>query len=308
VVLITHKLADVAACADRIVIMRGGRVVDRALATERTPEQLVGAMVGSERLNSVEAPASARSAVPVLQVRDLIAAAQGTQVREVSFEVASGEILGIAGVSGNGQYALAEALAGLAPLAGGDVVLGGASIAYRDDGAIAEDVAYVPERPLDNAVVADLDLGLNLALRQVRKLTLFPRRRAMMARANALIARFDVRPPNARLPASALSGGNLQKLVVARELSDTHRLVVASYPTMGLDVLATQAVYRSLFAQARNGACIVWISEELDDLLAYAHRIAVMHGGRIVGIVRREDASRQMIGRWMAGMGRGEAA
>jgi general nucleoside transport system ATP-binding protein len=308
VVLITHKLADVAACADRIVIMRGGRVVDRALASERTPEQLVGAMVGSEKLNSVEAPASARSALPVLQVRDLIAAAQGTQIRDVSFEVASGEILGIAGVSGNGQYALAEALAGLAPLAAGDVVLGGASIAYRDDGAIAEDVAYVPERPLDNAVVADLDLGLNLALRQVRKLTLFPRRRAMMARANALIARFDVRPPNATLPASALSGGNLQKLVVARELSDTHRLVVASYPTMGLDVLATQAVYRSLFAQARNGACIVWISEELDDLLAYAHRIAVMHGGRIVGIVRREDASRQMIGRWMAGMGRGEAA
>ena len=142
----------------------------------------------------------------------------------------------------------------------------------------------------------------------MRKLTLFPRRRAMMARANALIARFDVRPPNARLPASALSGGNLQKLVVARELSDTHRLVVASYPTMGLDVLATQAVYRSLFEQARDGACIVWISEELDDLLAYAHRIAVMHGGRIVGIVRREDANRQMIGRWMAGMGRGEAA
>jgi ABC-type uncharacterized transport system ATPase subunit len=281
VVLITHKLADVAACADRIVIMRGGRVVDRALASERTPEQLVGAMVGSEKLNSVEAPASARSALPVLQVRDLIAAAQGTQIRDVSFEVASGEILGIAGVSGNGQYALAEALAGLAPLAAGDV---------------------------DNAVVADLDLGLNLALRQVRKLTLFPRRRAMMARANALIARFDVRPPNATLPASALSGGNLQKLVVARELSDTHRLVVASYPTMGLDVLATQAVYRSLFAQARDGACIVWISEELDDLLAYAHRIAVMHGGRIVGIVRREDANRQMIGRWMAGMGRGEAA
>ena len=170
----------------------------------------------------------------------------------MSFEVASGEILGIAGVSGNGQYALAEALAGLAPLAAGDVVLGGASIAYRDDGAIAEDVAYVPERPLDNAVVADLDLGLNLALRQVRKLTLFPRRRAMMARANALIARFDVRPPNPTLPASALSGGNLQKLVVARELSDTHRLVVASYPTMGLDVLATQAVYRSLFEQART--------------------------------------------------------
>jgi ABC-type uncharacterized transport system ATPase subunit len=221
----------------------------------------------------------------------------------------SGEILGIAGVSGNGQYALAEALAGLVAITAGDVVLGGVSIANRDDdGAIPDNVAYVPERPLDNAVVADLDLGFNLALRQVRKLPLFPQRRTLTARADELIARFDVRPPRASLPAAALSGGNLQKLVIARELADAHRLVIASYPTMGLDVLATQAVYRSLFEQAAAGACVVWISEELDDLLAYAHRIAVIYGGSFAGIVRRKDASRQLIGRWMAGMDRGEAA
>ena len=105
-----------------------------------------------------------------------------------------------------------------------------------------------------------------------------------------------------------MSGGNLQKLVIARELSDSHRLVIACYPAMGLDVLATQAVYRSLFEQAAAGACVVWISEELDDLLAYAHRIAVIHGGAIAGIVRRQDATRQIIGRLMAGMDLGVAA
>jgi simple sugar transport system ATP-binding protein len=309
VVLITHKLADVVACADRIVVMRGGRVVDHAQARERTPEQLVNAMVGRERGSSIGAPAPVTAAAPVLQVRGVSATAHGAHIRNISFEIAAGEILGIAGVSGNGQYTLAEALAGLIPVTAGDIVLGGVSIASRfQDGAIPDDVAYVPERPLDNAVVADLDLGLNLALRKMRKLSLFPQRRAITARAEALIARFDVRPPRPALPAAALSGGNLQKLVIARELSDTHRLVIASYPTMGLDVLAAQAVYRTLFEQAASGACVVWISEELDDLLAYAHRIAAIYGGSFAGIVRREDASRQMIGRWMAGMDREAAA
>jgi general nucleoside transport system ATP-binding protein len=309
VVLITHKLADIAACADRIVVMRGGRVVDRAMTSERKPEELVAAMVGREKLSSLEAPPRVVGSIAALQVRDMSANVHGTRIQGVSFEMPAGEILGIAGVSGNGQYALAEALAGLTPVTHGDVILGGVSIASREaDGAISNQVAYVPERPLDNAVVAGLDLGINLALRQVCKMSLFPRRRAITTRADELIKRFDVRPPRAALPAAALSGGNLQKLVIARELSDTHRLVIASYPTMGLDVLATQAVYRSLFDRAAEGACVVWISEELDDLLRYAHRIAVIYGGRIAGIVRREDATRQMIGRWMAGGEHGEAA
>jgi general nucleoside transport system ATP-binding protein len=304
VVLITHKLADVAACADRVAVMRGGRVVDDAPANERDSEQLVSAMVGSDRLSALDPPTAVSPSVPVLQVRDLSATTQGTRIRDVSFAIAGGEILGIAGVSGNGQYALAEALAGLAPVSAGDVVLAGVSIANRsgNEGALPETVAYIPERPLDNAVVADLDLGANLMLRRVQKLPLFPRRRSIKINAETLIASFDVRPRLPSLPAAALSGGNLQKLVIARELSERHRLVVACYPTMGLDVLAAQAVYRNLFQQAADGSCVVWMSEELDDLLTYAHRIAVMHSGRLVGIVERENADRQMIGRWMAGL------
>jgi simple sugar transport system ATP-binding protein len=309
VVLITHKLADIAACADRITVMRGGRVVDRATAQERTTEQLISAMVGRDRPDLAEAPAPPIGSTPQFQVIGLNASLHGSRISNITFEMPAGEILGIAGVSGNGQYLLAEVLAGLVRAAAGDIVLGGVSIASRDEeGAIAENVAYIPERPLDNAVVVSLDLAFNLALRRVRQLEFFPNRRAIAARAADLIERFDVRPPRPLLRASALSGGNLQKLVIARELSAQHRLVIACYPTMGLDVLASQAVYRSLFDQARAGACVVWISEELDDLLSYAHRIAVIHAGRFADIVRRENADRQKIGRWMAGVPSREVA
>jgi ABC-type uncharacterized transport system ATPase subunit len=302
VVLITHKLADVAACADRIVVMRGGRVVDRAAASDRTPEALVEAMVGRGAAGALERPSPPRSNVPLLQVRDLAAEVQGRRIRDISFELAAGEILGIAGVSGNGQFALAEALAGLVPVIDGDVILAGIGIASRcEDGGIARNVAYIPERPIDNAVVAGLDLSLNLSLRHARELALFPSRRDIEARAGQLIAAYDVRPPRPELQASALSGGNLQKLVIARELSDRPRLVIACYPTMGLDVLAAQAVYREIFRHAADGACVVWISEELDDLMSYAHRIAVIHDGRIAGVVRNEAADRQTLGSWMAG-------
>jgi ABC-type uncharacterized transport system ATPase subunit len=309
VVFITHKLADVAACADRITVMRGGSVVDEARAKDRTPEQLVSAMVGHHTASVAEAPAPAVGSTSQLQVLGLCATLHGSRISDITFEMPGGEILGIAGVSGNGQYLLAEALAGLVPATSGDVVLGGISIASRDaEGAIPEDVAYIPERPLDNAVVADLNLAFNLALRRMRQLGFFPNRRAIASHAADLIERFDVRPPDPSRHASVLSGGNLQKLVIARELSSRHRLVIVCYPTMGLDVLASQAVYQSLFEQAKAGACVVWISEELDDLLSYAHRIAVIHAGRFAGIVKRDEADRQKLGRWMAGAVSREAA
>ena len=136
---------------------------------------------------------------------------------------------------------------------------------------------------------------------------LIARRRAIAERALELLKANDVRPPQPALPAAALSGGNLQKLVIARELSGAPRLIIACYPTMGLDVAASQAVYRSLFDHAARGACVVWISEDLDELMRYAHRIAVMHGGRLVGIASHGSADRQRLGQWMTG-GAGKAA
>jgi simple sugar transport system ATP-binding protein len=308
VVLITHKFADIEACADRIVVMRGGCVVDMAMAKERPPVDLVEAMVGHGVAASVAAPYPPASAVPLLQVRGLSATVEGRSIHNVSFEIAAGEILGIAGVSGNGQFTLAEALTGLTKATAGDIVLAGVSIAARDEtSGIVDEVAYIPERPLDNAVVADVDLALNLALREVRQLPWFPRRDLLAHRAEQLIADYDVRPPRSSLSAASLSGGNLQKLVIARELSAARRLVIACYPTMGLDVAAAQAVYAELFRHASEGACVVWISEDLDDLLNYAHRIAVLHDGKIAGAVQRDFADRQMLGRWMAGVDRNAA-
>jgi len=302
VVLITHKLADIAACADRIVVMRSGRIIKRTPARELAPAALVEAMVGQGSMGALAPPPAPRDHVPVLQVSHLSAEQHGRTISDISLELAAGEILGIAGVSGNGQFTLAEALAGLIPVTGGDIVLAGTSIAgHREDAGIAGNVAYIPERPIDNAVVADLDLALNLALRDIGRFRFFPSRHEIRRRATMLIADYDVRPPQPALQASALSGGNLQKLVIAREMSGEPRLVIACYPTMGLDVLATQAVYRETFRLAARGACVVWISEELDDLMSYAHRIAVIHDGHIAGIVRREDADRQTLGRWMAG-------
>jgi ABC-type uncharacterized transport system ATPase subunit len=291
VVLITHKLADVAACADRIAVMRSGKVVDRAAARGRSPQALAEAMVGSGSVGSLE-----------LQVCALSAHVESRTIKNVSFELAAGEILGIAGVSGNGQFALAEALAGLIPISSGDILVSGISIASRrSDGSVARDVAYIPERPIDNAVVASLDLSTNLLLRGARDLPFFPRHGEIERQALKLIASYDVRPPRPTAVASALSGGNLQKLVIARELSRNPRVVIACYPTMGLDVLAAHSVYRELFRHAAEGACVVWISEELDDLMSYAHRIAVIYDGEIAGIVRHEQADRLVLGEWMAG-------
>jgi general nucleoside transport system ATP-binding protein len=304
VVLITHKIADVTACADRIAVMRRGRLIDEGRLADRSAAAIVTAMVGhAVALEPADPPPTAPR--PLLQVTGLCTSPgdSACPVNGLSLEVGSGEILGIAGVMGNGQTPLAEALTGLVRVIAGDATLDGISLAWTGETAPhSYAVAYIPERPIDNAVVADLDLAVNLDLRHLARQDFFPRDSDRNSRAAALLTRYDVRPPNPALSARALSGGNLQKLVIARELSQTPRLVVACYPTMGLDVSAAAAVRRSMFEHAARGAAVVWFSEDLDDLLAYAHRIAVLHGGRCAGILARAEATRDLIGSMMTGI------
>lgn len=295
VILITHKMADVRACADRVVVMRRGRVVDAARAGERTLDDLVHKMVGESAANDGTPSAAPAEGSARLIVRDLCAG----KARGIDFEVRAGEIFGVAGVAGNGQRDLAEALAGVTPVETGEASLDGKSILGQS--AIDERVAYIPEQPRENAVAGALSATVNLALRRVRAMPAFPDWRKETAAASALMKRFDVRPPQPRVSADALSGGNLQKLVVARELSTEPRLVIACYPTMGLDLNATHAIHRDLLELASRGACVVWFSEELDELMRFAHRMAVMRGGRIAGVLAREAATRQELGRLMAG-------
>jgi len=307
VVLITHKMADVEACADRIAIMRRGALVDVSRKGERSAEEFVRLMIGGARQSgrsaSAPSPATTRRAER-LHLSDLSASTTGSMLDGVSLSIAAGEIVGIAGVAGNGQTLLAEAVAGLVPLTSGDVVLHGVSIARGpEEQPGGTPLGYIPEQVRANGIIETLSVAENLALRR------FGRQPEAARDIAALLERFDIRPREPRRPAGTLSGGNLQKLVIARELGVPRAGILACYPTMGLDLGATAAVYASLFEQARNGAAILWISEELDDLLAYAHRIAVLRDGRFVAVLANDGAlSRETIGALMTGRGDLETA
>lgn len=295
VVLISHKMADIVAVADRIVVMRRGKVVDRAVVGTRSVDELVKGMVGETDIGEVQELPSPGD-IPLLQVRSM----QAPGLQSIDFEVRRGEVLGIAGISGNGQKTLADALAGVLPVLQGDIILDGTSITRKPDGRPDSRVAYLPEAPRQNAVAEGLSNSLNLLLRRLPAMPRLPNWDLESASAKGLLDRFDIRPPVPGMPTGQLSGGNLQKLVIARELSGRPALVVACYPTMGLDVAACQAVYTVLFDHARRGASVVWFSEDLDDLQRYAHRIAVMNAGGVVGILDRNAATRQRLGQMMA--------
>lgn len=300
VVLITHKLNDVRACADRVSVMRAGRLVGDVAAADLDEAAVVRLMVG-------HAPDPARKPLPrdpAARVRLWIKGLQAGALNEVSLQVHAGEIVGVAGVSGNGQTALAQALAGVLPVQAGEVILDGERLrAPRHVSPTTARLAYIPEQPLLNAVAPDLSLAVNLALKRIASLPFVPDREQLERQASLLIARFDVRPPDPRALAGWLSGGNLQKLVAARELSASPAVVIACYPTMGLDITATAQVYESLFGLARKGAAVLWISEDLDDLMKHAHRIAVMLDGRVVRVLDAAGTSLAELGSWMTGSG-----
>lgn len=302
IVFITHKIADVEACADAVAVMRRGRVVETLPVGARPARALLDLVVGETVVPSVASPPPEPAAVPRVRVCGVRATDGAETVDAVDLELARGEVLGIAGVAGNGQELLAAACAGVTPLLAGEVVVDGVTaFAPRLERARGPGVAYIPAQPIRNAVAPDLPLAVNLWLRRFATLPRWLDRGAMTAWARERLEAFDVRPPRPELPAGALSGGNLQKLVAARELDGAPALVVACYPTMGLDVAATAAIYGTLFELARRGSAVLWISEDLDDLLRYAHRVAVMFRGRIAGQCEARPEHRSRIGAWMTG-------
>lgn len=309
VVLITHKLDDVFACADTVAVMRRGRMVATMDVTATSADALVTAIVGEDRVTTATAATPAVDAVTRVWIKALSATSAGDAIDRIDLRLAAGEVLGIAGVSGNGQQTLADAVAGLAVLSSGEVIIDGAvaQAVGAETPGLAQ-VAYLPEQPLRNAIAPDLSVTTNLLLKRVRDLPFVPDRARLAAQARDLIDRFDIRPADPSRPAGTLSGGNLQKLVAARELAGSPALVVACYPTMGLDLAAAAAVFDALFAHAQRGACVLWIAEDLDDLLRYAHRIAVMVRGRIAGTVLAADATREQLGAWMVGHAEAEGA
>ncbi|MVS98959.1 ABC transporter ATP-binding protein [Devosia marina] len=304
VALITHKLADVEACADRIVVMRRGRVVDIAERGARSITETVALMMGQSVERKLQRPPVLEKIVPRLVLENLSARRPEMALQNVSLSIAAGEIVGVAGVAGNGQALLAEVVAGVEPLTGGDVLLDGVSIARHNPyDAVATPLGYIPEQPRDNGVVGTMTLARNLALRELAQGNRPP------VTGRDLLFRFNVNPPDPMKTAGTLSGGNIQKLVSARELGGQRQAVLACYPTMGLDLAAIEMVYAAMFAQAAAGAAVLWISEDLDDLLAGCHRIAVMREGQLVALLDNSSTlTREVVGAHMIGLTETEAA
>ncbi|RLG53714.1 MAG: heme ABC transporter ATP-binding protein [Thermoproteota archaeon] len=303
IVFVTHKLDEALAVSDRITVMRKGRVVGSARSCEVSKRELAEMMVGREPPKARRG--RRRIGGTVLEVREL--AVRGDRgelaVSGVSFEVRAGEVFGIAGVSGNGQRELAEALAGLRRPEGGEVLLAGRDVTRAGVGERRRlGLAYIPEDRL-KAVALDLSVAENLVLTCYssfcRSLTIDYR--AVGEHARKLVGEYGIVASSIRAPVKSLSGGNVQKLVVARELASRPKLLVAAYPTSGLDVAAAAQVRGRISSAAAQGAGVVLISEDVDELLEVSDRVAVMVKGRFTGVLDACDASRERIGILMGG-------
>ncbi|RME48994.1 MAG: ABC transporter ATP-binding protein [Chloroflexi bacterium] len=306
-IFITHKLREVFAISDRVTVLRDGRVVGRVATEETNRSELARMMVGREIIERWEKP-PARPGPVILDVSNLHCESdKGTPaLRGVSFQVRAGEILGIAGVSGNGQRELAEVIAGLREATAGHIRLAGQDLTNQPpDKIIAAGLAYIPEERLTMGVIQDFSVAENAILETHTSPDLtngpFLNLEAIRRHTARLIRDYDVRTPGQETPAKNLSGGNIQKLILARELSREPRVLVAAQPTRGVDIGATEYIHRRLIEQRNQGTAILLISEDLDEIQSLSDRIAVMYEGEIVGEVPAEEADVEELGLMMAG-------
>lgn len=307
IVIITHKLSEVLAISDEVTVMRDGKVVGRVQTKDTNAAELARLMVGREVLLRVDKP-EAKTGAAKLKVADLsIKAIDGTpRVDEVSFEVRAGEIVGIAGVEGNGQTELIEALAGLVAPArlSGTISFEGKDITDEDARARRElGIAHIPEDRHRRGLLLEFSLAENsiLGVHYRPPVTAYAGNimlddAAIRRRANEIIAGFDVRPANADLPARALSGGNQQKLIIGREFDLKPKLLLVSQPTRGVDIGAIEFIHRKLVALRDAGCAVLLVSAELEEVTSLSDRLLILHNGHIVGEVDPKVATMQEIG------------
>jgi ABC-type uncharacterized transport system ATPase subunit len=309
VIFISHKLHEVKAVADRVTILRGGRSISTVRAADASPRDLAASMVGRdvELARRVERAAPPGEAA-ALEVEGLsVRGDRGEEsVRAVGLVVREGEILGIAGVAGNGQRELAEAITGMRPASEGTVKVLGRRLRLGDPrSAIRAGVAHVPEDRLGTGVAPSLTIAENAVLKSYRERGVsrgpLLNRREMRNRARDLIQRYRVSAPGTHARARDLSGGNLQKLVLGREFAGRPPVVIAASPTRGLDVGAIETIHDYLRQAATDGLAVLLISEDLDEILALADRVVVIYEGRLTGEFDPQAATIEEIGLAMAG-------
>ena len=308
IIFISHKLHEVKAVSDRVTVLRDGKTIDTVPTADATPRSLASLMVGREVSLATRVDRGMEVGEAVLEVRSLWAQGDrgGDALRGVDLTLRAGEILAIAGVAGNGQRELAETITGMRTPTRGEIVLGGKRLRGGDAReAIQAGVAHVPEDRLHTGVAPSLSISSNVVLKSYRAghVTRGPllKLRAIRKHAVDLIQRYDVRGGGPELPARQLSGGNLQKVVLAREFEGSPRVLVVASPTRGLDVAAIETVHRYLRDAADGYVGVLLISEDLDEILALADRVAVMYEGAIVGERDAQSATVEELGLLMAG-------
>jgi simple sugar transport system ATP-binding protein len=317
VVLVTHRLQEVLALADDITVLRDGRAVAEIPARDASPAQLVRLIVGRElpvvrRLPEADAAGRHGAAETVLRCESLRTAGTRGALHEVSLEVRRGEIVGVAGVEGNGQQALADVVAGLASTTGGRIVLLGEDVTRLSPGARrARGLAYVPADRGREGLVEEMRIDENAVLGRQRRPELGrgpwldPRR--VTALALELLRRFEVRPARPTFPAAILSGGNQQRLLVGREMEQHPDFLLLAQPTRGVDVGGIAFLHERILVARAAGAGVLLISADLNEILALADRIVVLFGGRVVGEVPAAAADPARLGLWMTGSAEGVA-
>lgn len=308
IIFISHKLKEVLRICNRVTVLRLGKVAGHADPKQSTQQSLASMMVGREVLLRVD-KTEAKPGQVVLSIQNLNVVDDRNlpAVRDLSLDVYEGEILGVAGVQGNGQTELIEAITHLRPIESGRILLDDKDITHSDPRHVTEaGVAHVPEDRQKNGMVANFSIKDNMRLQTYYKRpfarNFVANEREITARAEALVKAYDVRPPNIYNNIGSLSGGNQQKAVVAREFSRENRLLIAAQPTRGLDVGSIEFIHSQIVRTRDEGAAVLLVSTELDEILSLSDRIAVMCGGRIIDIVPAATADRETIGLMMAGI------
>jgi len=307
-IFISHKLHEVLAISDRVTVLRDGRVVKTLPTSETTQAELARLMVGREVLLCVERPS--------IELGDVRLSLKGVwaegdrgvpALRDATITVRAGEILGIAGVSGNGQRELAEVIAGLRPPTQGQIMVDGMDVTgWSPSRLLKQGLSYVPEERMRDGAIRDFSVAENLILRDhaspLYANGMFMNFGKIARGCDDLITNFDIKTPTRDTPLKNLSGGNIQKVIMAREVSRQPGVLVAAQPTRGVDISATEYIHRLLVEQRTKGTATLLISEDLDEIQNLSDRIAVMYEGQIMGIVQCGEVTAEQLGLMMAGV------
>jgi simple sugar transport system ATP-binding protein len=306
-IFISHKLHEVMAISDRVTVLRDGQMIGTRLTKDVNRDELVKMMVGREVKPLAPQPHAAEEVRLRIEGMKAMGDRGAEALRGVSLEIRSGEIVGLAGVSGNGQRELAQCLAGLRKVTAGSLQINGQEMTHASLHArMAAGQAYIPEERMRDGAIRDFSVEENIFLHEhtapAYTRGIFLNLQKMAAHAQELVNAFAIKTPNLDTPIKNLSGGNIQKLIMARELSRRPKILIAAQPTRGVDIGATEYIHKRLLEQRQLGTAILLISEDLDEIRALSDRIAVIYEGQIIGIVERGQATVEQIGLMMAGV------